>query len=163
MEPNLSHLFHFLCDEADVHEESWSLPIDNIKTFEKHFLLLSDTTRANNMILFSRAEQKYPNVCRCFLLDWKKLDFDRYFPQISFIHLFCRWRFHLNIKLFHCKRDCNFGIVHTPYLLDLGERLSQFGILILDLESCRLQLLKDDELGRENIICICNISIWLVW
>ena len=83
MEPNLSHLFHFLRDEADVHEESCSLPIDNIKTFEKHFLLLSDTTRTDNMILFSRAEQKYPNVCRCFLLDWKKLDFDRYFPQVS--------------------------------------------------------------------------------
>ena len=68
MEPNLSHLFHFLRDEADVHEESWSLPIDNIKTFEKHFLLLSDTTRTDYMILFSRAEQKYPNVCRCFIL-----------------------------------------------------------------------------------------------
>ena len=68
MEPNLSHLFHFLCDEADVHEESWSLPIDNIKTFEKHFLLLSDTTRTDNMILLRRAEQKYPNVCQCFIL-----------------------------------------------------------------------------------------------
>ena len=32
MEPNLSHLFHFLCDEADVHEESWSrLPLTTSK------------------------------------------------------------------------------------------------------------------------------------
>ena len=31
MEPNLSHLFHFLCDEADVHEESWSLPLTTWK------------------------------------------------------------------------------------------------------------------------------------
>ena len=43
-------------------------PIDNIKTFEKHFLLLSDTTRTDNMILLRRAEQKYPNVCRYFIL-----------------------------------------------------------------------------------------------
>ena len=74
--------------------------------------------------------------------------FDKYITAVlqisTFIYFFFEDSFSY-IKWLHCKKDYNFLIVHTPYLLDLDERLSQFGILILDLESCRLQLLKAGE------------------
>ena len=74
--------------------------------------------------------------------------FDKYIAAVlqisTFIYFFFEDSFSY-IKWLHCKKDYNFLIVHTPYLLDLDERLSQFGILILDLESCRLQLLKAGE------------------
>ena len=88
--------------------------------------------------------------------------FDKYFPGVLQISTFIYFVFEdsISYKVVPLQKRLQFwNCLHT---LDLDERLSQFGILILDLESCRLQLLKDGELGRENIISFCNISIWLV-
>ena len=94
-----------------------------------------------------------------FLWIEKKLDFDKYFFQVS-IFIDFDFKDSISYQVVPLQKRLQFwNCLHT---LDLDERLSQFGILILDLESCRLQLLKDGELGRENIISICNISIWQV-
>ena len=83
--------------------------------------------------------QMYANASFCI---WQ-LYYSRSSDQ--HIHLFLFWRFLLLYKVAPLQKDYNFLIVHTPYLLDLDKRLSQFGILILDLESCRLKLLKAGE------------------
>ena len=90
--------------------------------------------------------------------------FDKYFPGVLQISTFIYFVFEdsISYKVVPLQKRLQFwNCLHT---LDLDERLSQFGILILDLESCRLQLLKAREIffkfqkSRVDFVVISFVS-----